>query len=222
MTRLTLLTILVASFGAACTDDTTTETPDNTPPEGSTSGSEAETYDHDNSYFDPFAIIDRLAKEGPARYTSRVPSCPKPRYRTLGRVLGSLGVNMASTTPLSAAVLYRDGFNAMGGPNFANRIRENLAVSTSGASREFDIFAAAAPEIIAAVPTLARCQVNGVPAVLFNGNTCDPTGISCLIGTPATLTHLDFCKLTVENATTPDVGKRIAVAALLAAAYTCE
>lgn len=223
MTRLTLLTILVASFGAACTDETTpNEQPDNTPGDGSTIGSEQETYDHDNGGFDPWAVIDRLAKEGPAKYTSRVHSCPKIRYRTLGRVLASLGVNMANTTALSAPELYRDGYNAMGGPNFANRIRENITVSTSGASREFDIFAAAAPEIIAAVPTLQRCTVNGVPAVLFDGNTCNPTGITCLLGAPATLTHLDFCNLTVSNASTPDLGKRIAVAALLAAAYTCE
>ncbi len=223
MTRLTLLTILVASFGAACTDDMTPiETPDNTPPEGSTSGSEAETYDHANGGFDPFEIIDRLAKEGPPRYTSRVHSCPKVRYRTFGTVLTSLGVNVASTAALSPGELYRDGYNAMGGPNFANRIRENIGITTSGASRAFDIFAAAAPEVINAVPTLARCQTGGVPAVLFNGNTCDPTGITCLLGTPATLAHLDFCKLTIESATTPDIGKRIAVAALLAAAYTCE
>jgi hypothetical protein len=224
MTRLTLLTILVASFGAACTDDTTpTETPDNTPPEGSTSGTEAETFDHDND-FDPFAVIDRLSKEGPARYTARVHSCPKVRFRTFGRLLTSLGVNVANTTPLSAGAIYRDmtSYNAMGGPNFGARIRENITITTSGASRAFDIFAAAAPEIITAVPTLQRCQSGGVPAVMFNGNTCDPTGIACLIGAPATLGHIDFCNLTVSNASTPDIGKRIAVAALLAAAYTCE
>lgn len=221
MTRLTLLTILVASFGAACTDDTT-DIPDNTPPEGSTSGSEAETFDHDNNGFDPWAVIDRLATEGPTRYTSRVHSCPKVRYRTFGAVLTSLGVNAANAAALSAGRLYIDGFAAMGGPNFANRIRENLTTSTSGASRAFDIFAAASTEVINAMPTLARCTVNGVPAVLFNGNTCDPTGITCLIGTPATLGHIDFCNLTVSNASTPDIGKRIAVAALLAAAYTCE
>jgi hypothetical protein len=222
MTRLTLLTLLVASFGAACTDDTPIETPDNTPPEGSTSGTEAETYDHDNGVFDPFKLIERLSQEGPARYTSRVHSCPKVRYRTVGTLLTSLGVNVASTTALSPGELYRSGDNAMGAPNFANRIRENITVNTSGASRLFDVFAAAAPEIITAVPTLARCTVGGVGAVMFNGNSCDPTGIACLIGTTPTLAHIDFCNLTVSNASSPDIGKRIAVAALLAAAYTCE
>jgi hypothetical protein len=223
MTRLTLLTILVASFGAACTDDTTTPDPtDGLPPEGSTAGSEKETYDHDNGSFDPWAVIDRLAKEGPARYSSRVHGCAKIRYRTVGNVLTSLGVNVADQTALSPGELWRDGYNAMGGPSFANRIRENLQVSTSGASRLFDIFASAAPAVITAVPTLARCNVGGTPAVMFDGNQCNPSGVACIIGQPATLAHLEFCKITIESASTPDIGKRIAVAAMLAAAYTCE
>jgi hypothetical protein len=223
MTRLTLLTILVASFGAACTDNPgPTEPTDDLPPEGSTTGSPDQTFDHDNDGFDPWEVIDRLTREGPARYTSRVHSCPKIRYKTLGNVLRSFGINTADTTPLSPGDLYTDGYNAMGGPNFANRIRENLTVTTSGSSREFDIFAAAAQTIINNVPTLARCAVGGVNAVMFNGDSCDPTGVTCLIGTPATLQHLDFCNLSITSASTPDVGKRIAVAALLAAAYTCE
>jgi hypothetical protein len=223
MTRLTLLTILVASFGAACTDDSgTTDTPDNTPPEGSTSGTSDQTFDHDNTTFDPWDVIDRLAKEGPARYTSKVHSCAKVRYRSFGTVLTSLGVNIAPTGATTPGQLWRDGDNAMGAPSFANRIRENIGITTSGASRAFDIFAAAAPEVIAAMPTLARCIVGGQPAILFDGNTCRPDGITCLIGVPALPEHVDFCNLTVANASTVDVGKRIAVAALLAAAYTCE
>lgn len=223
MTRLTLTTILVASLGAAACateSDGPTTPDDNGPPPGSTSGGD-QTFDHDNS-FDPWEIIDRLATEGPARYSSQVHGCPKVRYRTFGNILTSLGVNVANNTALSAGRLYRDGDNAMGAPNFQNRIRENLSITTSGASRAFDVFASAATEVINALPTLARCQVGGVPAVLFDGNTCRADGITCLIGTPAQAAHVDFCNLTVANATNPDLGKRIAVAALLAAAYTCE
>jgi hypothetical protein len=217
------MTIMVASFGAACTSDLdTTEPTDNTPPPGSTTGSEETTFDHDNNY-DPFELIDRLATEGPSRYSSKVHGCPKVRYRTLGNVLTSLGVNATNTAALSAGQLYRDGFNAMGGPNYANRIRENVSITTAGASREFDIFAAAAPEIIAAVPNLARCKdASGTSALMFDGNSCRADGITCLIGVPAQPAHVDFCNLTVTNASSIDVGKRIAVAALLAAAYTCE
>jgi len=226
MTRLTLMTILVASFGAACTDDSTTDTPDNRPPEGSTSGTEGQTFDHDNNTFDPWAVIERLAKEGPTSFTSQVHSCPKVRYRTFGTLLTSFGVDIAPTGATTPGQLWRDGDNAMGAPNFANRIRENVAITTSGASKAFDIFAAAAPEIITKIqtpPGLARCNVGTAQALLFNAdNSCRPDGITCLIGTPATLDHVDFCNLTVANASSIDVGKRIAVAALLAAAYTCE
>lgn len=222
MTRLTLTTFLVASL-AACTGEVegTTPEPDNKPPEGSTSGDEETTYDHENN-FDPWVIIDRLAKEGPARFTSRVHSCAKPRYRTLGNVLTSLGVNLANGQALSAGKLYAEGGPAMGQPNFANRIRENLTVTTSGASRLYDIFAAAAPEIIATMTPpgtgIARCP--GVQ--LFEGDTCRADGITCLIGTPALPAHITYCNTAIASATTPDVGKRIAVASMLAAAYTCE
>ncbi len=219
------LTILVASLSSltACggLEDTTDPTTDEP---GGTAGGEDTTYDHDNSGFNPFDLLDRLAKEGPPRFTSRVHSCAKVRYRTLGNVMTAVGINVDNQTNLSAGQLYRDGFNALGGPNYANRIRENLGITTSGASREFDIFAAGADEVIAAVPTLTRCQIGGVGAQLFDegSNACRADGIACLIGMPAQAAHLDFCNITVSSASDPVVGKRIAVAALLAAAYTCE
>ena len=228
MNRAINLTILVASIGlvSACTDEPIDG--DNTPPSGATSGDESSTFDHMNDGISPWELLDRLQKEGPPRYTSHVHSCPKVRYATLGRVLTSLGVaNVGGTAPaLSAADLYNTGDNAMGASNYANRIRENIGISTSGASREFDIFAAAAPEIITKIGTLDRCKTGGptgAPASLFNAsNQCEASGITCLIGTPAQAAHLDLCNLTISSASTPQVGQRLAVAALLAAAYTCE
>jgi hypothetical protein len=214
----TLAILASTVLASACTDEVPTE---NTPPAGSTSGDESTTFDHDNDGISPWDLLDRLTKEGPPRYTSYVHSCSKVRYRTLGTVLTSLGVNVANATALSAGDLYRNGANALGSANYANRIRENIAITTSGASREFDIFASAAPEIITAFAnnTMARCP--NTP--LFDAaNTCRPEGITCLIGTTATASHLNFCNLTVSTASTVDVGKRIAVAAMLAAAYTCE
>jgi hypothetical protein len=219
------MTILVASFGAvACSTDVDDETTDtNQPPSGSTSGSEESTFDHMNDGYSPWELIDRLAKEGPPKYTSRVHACPKVRFATLGNVLRSVGVNTANTANLSAGQLYNSGFNAMGGPNFQNRIRENIAVTTSGASRMFDVFAAAADEIINGMPNLERCKVGGVGAVMFDANNqCRADGITCLIGQPAQPAHLDFCNLTVTSASDVTVGRRIAVAAIMAAAYTCE
>ncbi len=65
---------------------------------------------------------------------------------------------------------------------------------------------------------IARCAT----AQLFNGTTCQASGITCLIGVPATADHVNFCNLTVTSATDTATGKQLAVAALLAAAYTCE
>jgi hypothetical protein len=221
MNRMSFIVVAAALAGCSASPDETTD--ENTPPPGSTSGGEDTTFDHMNDGISPWELVDRITKEGPPRYTSHVHSCSKVRYATLGNVLRSVGVDTAATGAVSAGALYRGGANAMGSPNYANRIRENIGITTSGASRMFDIFAAAAPEVIAAVPTLERCQVNGTPAVLFNGSDqCEPSGITCLIGVPATADHLDLCNLTISGASTPDVGKRLAVAALLAAAYTCE
>lgn len=216
------LAILASSvLASACTDDLT---PTNTPPAGSTSGDEANTFDHDNSGISPWELLDRLTQEGPPQYTSHMHSCAKVRYKTLGNVLTSLGVNAANATALSAGDLYTNGFNALGGPNYANRIRENIGITTSGASREFDIFAAASDEVIAAFANPSSTLMTRCPgAVLFDANnTCQPSGITCLIGTPATSSHLDFCNLTITSASDVPTGKRLAVAAMLAAAYTCE
>ena len=219
------LAILASSvLASACTDDLT-PTDTNTPPPGSTSGDQSTTFDHDNSGISPWELLDRLTQEGPPRYTAHVHSCPKVRYRTLGAVLTSLGANPANTTSLSAGDLYTNGFTALGGPNYANRIRENIGITTSGASREFDIFAAAADEVIAAFGDPTSALMQRCPgATLFDAttNACSPSGITCIIGTPATSRHLDYCNLTVTSASDPTVGKRLAVAAKLAAAYTSE
>jgi len=220
-----LAIIIVASFGlvaAACTDSIEdTQTPID--PNGQTGGSEENTFNHENQY-DVWEMIRRLTEEGPPELTSHLHSCSKVRYANLGNVLASLGVNITDTTPVSAGDLYQSGFNALGGPNYANRIRENISINTSGASRMYDIFAAAADQVITAVPTLTRCQVAGVGAQLFDAttNACRADGITCITGYPAQAAHLDFCNLAVSSATDVATGKRLAVAAILAAAYTCE
>jgi hypothetical protein len=212
-----LLASSLALAGACVQNELEDGTTANPPPAGGTSsGDEENTFDHMNDGISPWELVDRLSKEGPPRYTSHTHSCSKMRYATLGNVLKSVGVNTTNAVALSAGKLYTDGFSALGGANFENRIRENIGVTTSGASREFDIFAAAAPEIITAIPTLARCNVGGTPAVLFDAsNMCQPSGITCLIGSPATQAHIDICNASVTGARTVDIGKRLA-------AHTCE
>jgi hypothetical protein len=221
------IAILASSvLATACTDETE---PVNAPPSGGTSGDESSTFDHDNDGISPWELLDRLAQEGPPSFTSRVHSCPKVKYATLGNILRSFGVTIPTAAPaggdVTAGALYFTGDNAMGVANYANRIRENIGISTSGASREFDIFAAAADPVIAnfAANTITRCP----GATLFDtSNACQPQGITCLVGyqpTGETMSrYLNYCNLTVASASDPTVGKRLAVASMLAAAYTCE
>lgn len=225
MTRFgsTLTILFGASLVAACTGDIEGTTDTETPPPGTTTGSEDNTFDHDNSTISVWDLIDRLTKEGPPSFSSQMHGCTKIKYATLGNILRSVGVNTANATANSAGKLYTDGGPAMGAPNYGARVRENLSVTTSGASREFDIFAAGATEIINAVPGLARCNVGGTPAAVFDANgVCQLSGLTCIMGMQATDAHVELCNLTVSKASTPDIGKRLAVAAVMAAAYTCE
>jgi len=226
MTRFgTTLTLLIgASLGAAaCTNNIESGDDDQTPPNDQDStGGDGTSFDHPMDGPSVWDIIDRLSKQGPASFTSHMHACPKLKYSTLSSVLTSVGVDMTSTTPLSAAVLYKGAMASLGAPVYVNRIRENIGVTTSGASSLFDIFVAAAPEVITNLTTLDRCKVGGVAPVLFDATGCHAEGITCLIGTPAQPGHVEICNLTLQRASDPTTGQRLAVAALLAAAYTCE
>lgn len=217
-----ILAALAATAVAACTDSVTPE-PDPGLPTGNATGGPDNTFDHPDTQVDVWALLDRLQQQGPPKYTARVHSCPKMKYATIGRVLASRGVDINSNTALSAGQIWRTSDQALGVANYAARQRENLELTTAAAGKLFDIFVQAAPEIIAAMPNRAECQVGGVGAVLFNSsNQCDADGITCLIGVPATASHIELCNLTVSMASDIETGKKMAVAALLAAAHTCE
>jgi hypothetical protein len=172
---------------------------------------------------DPFAELERLQREGPPRYASRVHSCAKMRYRTLGNVLASRGVDLAATNELAAGNLYAKGAPALGAANYAVRVRETIDLGLATTAKMFDVYVQAAPEIIARLPSRPECQVGGAGAQLFDAaNHCLPGGVSCLIGVPATATHLEVCNQTISRAADVETGKRLAVAVLAAAAHTCE
>lgn len=172
---------------------------------------------------DPWDELDRIQREGPPRYTSRIHGCPKMRYATLGNLIASRGVNLGAPGPLSAGRIWSGGRAALAASNYAARIRENVDLGLATASKVFDIYVQAAPEIIANLPQRPECQIAGVGAELFDtAGRCQADGISCLIGVPATQAHLDICNQTIARANDDATGKRLAVAVLAAAAHTCE
>ncbi len=192
-------------------------------PTGGVGGGMGNTFDHEDNNTDPFTILERIQQEGPPEVSTKMHSCQKLKYATLGNVLSSLGVNLGNTTKNSAGVLYTGGAQAMGAPNYTARVPEAIAPTTAGATKLFDIFVQAAPEIIKAMPTAQACMVAGAATNMFNADgTCNAAGISCLQGTPATQAQIDLCNSVASQASSQTVGQTIAVATILSAAHTCE
>jgi hypothetical protein len=168
-------------------------------------------------------VLARMAEEGPPAYRARLHGCRKMRYGTIGRVLAGLGVDLGATGATSAGAMYRGSDQALGAPNYAARIPETTELTTASASRLFDILVQAAPEIIANLPNVERCRIGDRGAAVFDASgRCTTDGLTCLLGVPASAAQVAFCNEYVSRATTPEKGRILAVASMLAAAVTCE
>jgi hypothetical protein len=193
---------------------------------GSASGAPDNTFDHPDNQVDPFEVLQRIQEQGPPEVSSRLHSCQKMRYRTLGTVLTQLGVdlNKTGTAPqLTAGQLYKGGTGALGVANYGARIAESIELTTSGATKLFDIFTQAAPEIIAAMPNAATCKVGGQATQMFDGaGKCTLAGITCLQGAPATQAQVDLCNQVIGEASAQNIGQTLAVATILSAQHSCE
>jgi hypothetical protein len=192
---------------------------------GLTAGGDGTTFNHEGDGLgpesDPFAVLQRVQEQGPPEISTKMHSCQKMRYATVGNVLTAFGVNMAATGATTAGAIYKAGSQAMGSPNFGARVPESISLTTSGTTKLFDIFVQAAPEIIAAFPTTAMKA--GAPVALLDANgkfTSD--GIAFLQGAPASQAQVDLLNNVATSASTPAIGQTLAVATLLAAAHTCE
>lgn len=193
-----------------------------------TTGGVANTFHHPQSIdgvrvADAREVLSRMAEEGPPAYRSRVHACRKMRYGTVGRMLGSLGVDTAAEGELSAGRMWREADQALGAPNYAARVPETTELTTASASRLFDILVQAAPEIIERMPTQERCMIGERGATIFDAEgRCTEEGLTCLLGEPASPEHVELCTVIASRATTPENGRVLAVASMLAAAATCE
>ena len=216
--------------GSAQTNPTDTTNPANAT--NTSSGGTTNTFSHeDDSTVDPFQVLARIQEEGPPEVATRMHSCAKMKYVTLGRLLSGVGIDPTTGSTTSAGGLYKSGAGALGKADYANRLAESVGLSTAGAVRLYDIFVAGAPAIVAAMPMQARCMVAGAPTNMFttDGSVCTPEGITCVTGAPATQQQKDLCDSAVQSNTTDmvgtsalTVGQVVAVASLMAAAHSCE
>jgi hypothetical protein len=192
-------------------------------------GGEDNTFDHMNDLGagqakDPFEILKQRQEEGPPEIRSRLHSCQKLQNTALQNILVGFGVDLGATgNPPTAGQLLNGGKQSLGAANYDSRLGEAITWTSAGAAKLFDIFVQAAPEIIANIENAPQCQVGGVGTPLFDANgLCQEDAISCLIGRPAKIEHVAICDSIVESASDEETGKRIAVAALLSAAHSCE
>lgn len=196
---------------------------------GAYAGGEDNTFDHmsdlgANGSRDPFEILKQRQEEGPPEVRTRLHSCQKLQNAALRNILVGFGVNIdAESDPPSAGQLFKGGGGALGEANYDARVGEAIVWSAAGAAKLFDIFVQAAPEIIANLPNVPQCRVDGVgPEVFTKDDRCNPDALTCLIGKPATPDHVAICDNLVKSASDIETGKRIAIATLLSAAHSCE
>lgn len=177
-------------------------------------------FSHDDPVVDPFAD----GKQVSAAESMRSHACAKLRYSTLGNVLASRGVNLASAAADSAADLYRRGNLVLGAADPVSNSREGDKDTTGGITRLLDVLVAAAGELITNLPTRPECTVNGVGARLFNpDSTCNEDGFTCVLGMPVTPQQLGLCNDMVKDfGADVAVGQRLAVAAFMAPTFLCD
>lgn len=192
-------------------------------------GGEDNTQSHmgdlgDGVYKDPFEILAQRMEEGAPEVRTRMHSCQKCQNTALSNMLASLGVDLNATgDPPTAGQLLKGGGGALGAASYDSRVGEAIVWSAAGAAKLFDIFVQAAPEIIANLPNVDQCKVNGVGPEMFDANNqCNADAIACITGRPASPSHVAICNKVVASASSVDKGKRIAVATIMAAAHSCE
>lgn len=209
--------------GAQATDPETSTDPDNNfhhPMEPSQPGQE-----------DAFEILKQRAQEGPPDVRTRMHSCSKLTYSTLGEYLTSRGVDLnapgAGGVP-SAGDLYKAAStkDALGVANFDARMGEAYYYTISSATKMFDIFVQAAPQVIANIQNMPECQINGMGNPMFDTVTgkCDYYALSCIMGRAASDDDLTLCNLMISQASPAELEnrKKVTVAAFMAAANTCQ
>ena len=174
----------------------------------------------ENGITDPQQVVADDATIGSPEVVARLHGAQKIQYATLGVILADLGVNMKSTTANTAGQLYSAGQGPLGVALYPSRVAEMIVPSTSALAKEYDIFVAAATEILKSnLASSTRCP--GVQLIDGTGQfTSD--GISCLIGKPAKPDHLTLANQLVSQASDPATGQQLAIATLLAAAHTSE
>lgn len=234
MKRIALTLISVAALGLGACDDNGSDSLTDGRGGGArdpnaTAGGEDTTFDHSN---DPGAAApgadvqppdpSAVRMVGSPEVTSRLHACGKLTVRSLGTILATRGLTGIGTRPngaLSGQAIYANAATpaALGVANYTGRVPEAPFASTSSMAKTFDIFTMASYDGVAAAYAPTACPGT---KILGTDNRFTKDGISCLIGKPATDEHVAIANDAIAK--NPTDGAKIAIAALLSAAHTCQ
>lgn len=237
MKRIALTLIVGAALAIAGCSDGTSDSLSNGNNGGAlggdpngTAGGEDTTFDHSN---DPGAAAPgadqnpspeppQVKVVGSPEVTSRLHACGKLSVTSVGTMLTSRGLTGGGTRPagaLSGQAIYMQGTTpaALGAANYNGRVPEAPFASTSSMAKVFDIFTMASYDPIAATWAAPACP--GVKVIGTDGKFTKD-GITCLMGKPARDEHVAIANDAIAK--NPTDGAKIAIAALLSAAHTCQ
>jgi len=230
---LTLISIAAIALGA-CSDGTSDQLNGGNAGVGSgdpngTAVNENTTYDHSNdpggsapgATFQP-AEPAQVKLVGSPEVTSRLHSCGKMSVASIGSILTSRGLTGGGTRPQGAQSgqqIFQAGATApaLGGANYNGRVPEAPFASTSAMAKMFDIFTMASYDAVATNFAAPDCP--GV-TILGTDGKFTKDGLTCLMGKPARDEHVAIANDAIAK--NPTDGAKIAIAALLSAAHTCQ
>lgn len=231
MKRLILTLISVSALAlAACDDGSADELGGgrgsrNPRDPNATQGGEDSTFDHSNDpggaapgadFQPPEPAQMRLV--GSPEVTSRLHACGKLTNSSLGKLIQSRslsGGNPQGTQ--SAQQIFNASGPALGAANYPGRVPEAPFASTSAMAKMFDIYTMGSYAAVGANWNPPACEGT---KVLGADGKFTKDGISCLIGKPATDEHVAIANDAITK--NPTDGAKIAIAAMLAAAHTCQ
>lgn len=234
MNRIALTLISVAALALAACDGTSDTLSDGRTSQGGgdpngTAGGEDTTFDHSNDPGGAAPGADFQPPEpgqvrliGSPEISARLHSCGKISVKALGGILTSRGLTGGGQRPQGApsgqAIYSQGGTNAaFGGANYNGRVPEAPFASTSAMAKMFDIFTMSSYDAVNANWTAPACP--GVKVVGADGKFTQD-GLTCLMGKPARAEHLAIANDAIAK--NPTDGAKIAIAALLSAAHTCQ
>lgn len=233
MKWIALALISVAALGlAACEDGTSDSLTGSRGPQdpNSTAGTEDTTFDHNNA---PGAMAPgaengpptepaQIRLVGAPEVQSRLHACGKLSIDSIDSILTTRGLTGQGQRPNGAAsgrAIFDNAATkpALGAANYNGRAPEAPFASTSAMAKLFDIFAMSSYDVVAANWTAPAC---GTTKVLGADGKFTKDGLTCLMGKPATDAHVAVANDAIAK--NPTDGARIAIAAALSAAHTCQ